>query len=107
MYAYLADYPERGAKFGLVMSNVDEKREFLLEGFDWAGVNTMVDVGGSHGSIPISIATRFLHMKYCVQDLPEVVEEGKSRLPENLHGNIEFTPQYAVKLQPLVLGWED
>jgi hypothetical protein len=93
MYEYLADYPERGAKFGLVMSNVDEKREFLLEGFDWENVKTMVDVGGSHGSIPVSIAGRFPHVKCWVQDLPEVVGEGKARLPENLHGRIEFMAQ--------------
>lgn len=93
MYAYLTDYPERGAKFGLLMSNIDEKREYLLEGFDWDNVKTMVDVGGSHGSIPISIASRFPHIQCWVQDRPEVVEEGRARLPESLRGNIEFVSQ--------------
>jgi hypothetical protein len=82
MYTYLAEDPERAAKFGLVMSNVDEKREFLLDGFDCENLKTMVDVGGSHGDIPISNARRFPHVKCWVQDLPEAVGEGKARLPE-------------------------
>jgi hypothetical protein len=93
MYAYLADYPERGAKFGTVMSNVDEKQEFLLDGFDWENVQTMVDVGGSNGKIPISVVNRFPHVKCWVQDLPEVVEEGKTRLPHELREKVVFMAQ--------------
>lgn len=76
-----------------MMSGVDEKRSFLLDNYPWDQKCTMVDVGGSHGSIPISVAERFPNMKCFVQDLPGVIEEGKSRLPDTLQGRIEFMDQ--------------
>lgn len=93
MYEIFTDFPDRGAKFGMVMSNVDEPRHLLLEHYPWGEKKTLVDVGGSHGAIPISVAERFQHIKCYVQDLPEVVAEGESRLPEALRGRVEFMAQ--------------
>jgi hypothetical protein len=93
MYEIFTDDPARGARFGMTMSTVDEKREFLLENYPWESKSSLVDVGGSHGSIPISIVERFSHIKCYVQDLPKVVEEGNARLPEELRDRIEFMAQ--------------
>lgn len=93
MYEIFTADPERGARFGMTMSNVDEKRDFLLEYYPWKDKASLVDVGGSHGSIPISIAERFPHIKCYVQDLPGVVAEGQARLPTSLRERIEFMAQ--------------
>jgi hypothetical protein len=93
MYEIFTADPERGARFGMTMSNADEKREFLLDNYSWEGKVSLVDVGGSHGSIPISIAERFPHIKCYVQDLPNVVAEGQARLPAILRGQVEFMAQ--------------
>jgi len=90
MYEIFAQFPERGQKFGRLMSNVDEKREFLLDDYPWAEKRTMINVGGSHGSIALSIAERFPHINCVVQDLPEVIEEGKARLPAHLKERVKL-----------------
>ncbi|KAF2107053.1 S-adenosyl-L-methionine-dependent methyltransferase [Lophiotrema nucula] len=90
LYEVLAEFPERGKKFGLAMANADEDPKFLIEAYPWAEHKTVVDIGGSHGSIMIDIARRFPHVTCVVQDLPHVVEAGQRLLPSELHDRISF-----------------
>ncbi|KAI1846473.1 hypothetical protein JX266_007370 [Neoarthrinium moseri] len=90
MFDIFVDNPERAARFGLYFSKPDQTADGLLDDYPWAGLNTMVDVGGSHGSVAIGIAERFPNMKCVVQDLPDTVAEGASRLPAALHGQVSF-----------------
>ncbi|CAJ2502041.1 Uu.00g048940.m01.CDS01 [Anthostomella pinea] len=90
MFDIFVEEPERGDRFGLYFSKPDEARHGLLDDYSWADKTTMVDVGGSHGSVPISVAERFPNMKCLVQDLPDTVAEGALRLPVGLRDRITF-----------------
>lgn len=67
----------------------------LLQGFPWAtlGEGTVVDLGGSHGSVMINLAKGFPKLKCIVQDLAEVVAEGESKLPVDVAGRVSFQAQ--------------
>ena len=101
MWEVYAENPDRGKKFGRAMGAMAKVRGYephlLLEGYPWEDIGTgvVVDVGGSQGSVAISIAQRFPQLKCVVQDLPEVVEEGKTRLPSELIDRVKFQAQYA------------
>ena len=64
---------------------------FLLENHPWAG--TVVDVGGSHGSVMIDVAQRFPSVNCIVQDTPQTVLEGQARLPREMSERVRFMEQ--------------
>ncbi|KAK8088423.1 hypothetical protein PG997_003384 [Apiospora hydei] len=68
----------------------DKTADGLLDNYPWADMTTMVDVGGSHGSVAISIAERFPNMRCYVQDLRDTVAEGAARLPAGLQDRVTF-----------------
>jgi hypothetical protein len=72
--------------------------EILVNGYPWASVGsgsgTIVDVGGSHGSVMLSIASRFPSLKYIIQDLPATIEEARRQLPVKASQHLDFMPQY-------------
>ena len=74
--------------------------EILITNYPWdsvgSGVGTIIDVGGSHGAVMLSIASRFPSLKYIVQDLPDTIEEARRNLPVEAiqRLNFSFMPQY-------------
>ncbi|KAF1841298.1 S-adenosyl-L-methionine-dependent methyltransferase [Cucurbitaria berberidis CBS 394.84] len=90
MYDIFALDPGRGSRFGTLFSRPDEPFHMLLDNYPWHDVETFVDVGGSHGSIAVALAERFPHIKCVVQDLPDTVVEGASRLAPALKDRVEF-----------------
>ncbi|ETS76496.1 hypothetical protein PFICI_11883 [Pestalotiopsis fici W106-1] len=101
MFDIFADNPERAARFGLYLSKPDPTSDGLLDNYPWADLRTMVDVGGSHGSVAISIAERFPKMKCFVQDLSDTVAEGASHLPADLSDRVEFMAHDFFTPQPV------
>lgn len=93
MFDIFVQHPARGARFGMLFSREDEPPSMLLDNYPWNDVQTFIDVGGSHGSIAIGLANRFPHIKCVVQDLPETVTEGVSRLPADLKDRVTFMAQ--------------
>ena len=49
-----------------------------------------LQVGGSNGFVSIHLATQFPKLHYVVQDLPKVVEDGLSKMPNQLSTRIKF-----------------
>lgn len=93
MFDIFAEDPERAGRFGMYFSRDKESPNALLDNYPWASKETIVDVGGSHGSVAINLAERFPHIKCVVQDLPDTVTEGVSRLPPGLKDRITFMAQ--------------
>ena len=93
MFEVFAAEPTRGARFAKFFDQPDPPQDSIAENFDWTNVQTMVDVGGSYGSIAISVAERFPHIHCVVQDLEATAQEGEARLPEHLRGRVEFRSQ--------------
>ncbi|KAI1651918.1 S-adenosyl-L-methionine-dependent methyltransferase [Daldinia loculata] len=101
MYDILAEYPERGERFGRYFSQPGSTDDGIFGNYPWAEKTTMVDVGGSHGSVAIGIAERYPNMKCFVQDLPDTVAEGASRLPAELRDRVTFMAHDFLTEQPL------
>ena len=93
MYEILAESPARRERFARLMSQPQTTHDGLLDNYPWAEKATMVDVGGSHGSVAILVAEKFPHMKCFVQDLSDTVAEGAARLPAKLQERVTFLPQ--------------
>ena len=85
----------------------------ILNGFGWdsIGKGTVVDVGGSHGSLSIAIAQKFPPLHCIVQDKPEVVKLGQESLPAHLVDRVSFMGHDFFTEQPVknadiyVLRW--
>lgn len=92
MFDIFAEEPSRGERFGRFFSR-DKSTDGILDNYPWAEKATMVDVGGSHGSVAISIAERHLGIKCYVQDLRDTAAEGASKLPANLQDRVTFMEQ--------------
>ncbi|KAI0520797.1 S-adenosyl-L-methionine-dependent methyltransferase [Xylaria bambusicola] len=101
MFDIFADNPDRADRFGRYFSKPDSTADGILENYPWTEKVTMVDVGGSHGSVAISIAERFPNIKCIVQDLPDTVTEGASYLPKHLRNRVTFMAHDFFKPQPV------
>ncbi|TEY87529.1 hypothetical protein BOTCAL_0001g00550 [Botryotinia calthae] len=104
-FEYMGDHPARAKLFAGAMktfSLVDPGHSpaFLVQGYPWDSINgTVVDVGGSKGSISILLAKNFPALNFIVQDLPGVIEGAESKLDASIaervtfQGRDFFTPQ--------------
>ncbi|KAL6306901.1 S-adenosyl-L-methionine-dependent methyltransferase [Sparassis latifolia] len=103
------DNAARLRRFGAAMTGTGswEVPGAVLTGFPWqtlASGSLVVDVGGGIGSTSMLLARAFSHLKFVVQDRPQVVQMGeaawRARCPELLDGGRAafqahdfFTPQ--------------
>ncbi|KAK7750912.1 hypothetical protein SLS62_007175 [Diatrype stigma] len=101
MFDIFGEDPDRAARFGTYFSHDKESPHALLDNYPWASKETVVDVGGSHGSVAIAIAERFPTVKCVVQDLPDTVAEGASRLPGRLCDRVTFMAHDFFTEQPV------
>ncbi|KAI0794881.1 S-adenosyl-L-methionine-dependent methyltransferase [Abortiporus biennis] len=96
-------------RFGKAMTGTGEweVNNAVIDGFPWTDLpdgSVVVDVGGGIGSTSMLLANAFNHLKFVIQDRPQVVEMGlaawKTRCPEMLEQGIAhfqahdfFSPQ--------------
>ncbi|MGA3488580.1 methyltransferase [Micromonosporaceae bacterium DT55] len=72
-FSWLADHPAAAARFDLGQAGLVEMRLLPLLDRDWAGVTSVVDVGGGNGVLLARLAARHRHVTGVVYDLPHVV----------------------------------
>ncbi|KAI1264672.1 S-adenosyl-L-methionine-dependent methyltransferase [Xylariaceae sp. FL1019] len=101
MFGIFAAHPDRGDRFGRFFSGPDIATRELLEQYPWADKATMVDVGGSHGSVAIRVAERFSNMTCIVQDLPDTIANRDSKLSEHLKDRVSFMAHDFFTPQPV------
>lgn len=89
-FDHLRQTPAMTDSFAAYMRNVAHNETWSLqhavEGFDWVSLpagSKVVDVGGSHGHGSIAIATKFPHLNFIVQDLPESVATARKDFAAN------------------------
>lgn len=75
----------------------------ILRSFNWETIENgpVVDVGGGHGPVSVSLAQRLPGLKFIVQDLEHVVSEGPSLIPPELTDRISFMAYDIRKQQPV------
>ena len=61
-----------------------------MKEFPWSSVGIMVDVGGAFGATSSLIARNYPSIKCIVQDLPSIVDQARSQVPEDVAGQLEF-----------------
>lgn len=76
----------------------------ILDGFEWAtiGKGSVVDIGGSHGSLSIAIAQRHPNVSFVVQDRAAVAREGRAKLPSQLANRVSFMAHDFFNEQPII-----
>jgi hypothetical protein len=74
-WSWLRVHPEERAAFDRSMSQGRQSRLERVEGIDWRGDETVVDVGGGNGSFLLALLERHPEMHGIVFDLPETVRD--------------------------------
>lgn len=99
-FASLGKDEEKAKRFADAMSFFQAspglQTSLLVDNYDWSRYKTLVDVGGSHGAIPLDLVKRFPSLTATVQDLPEVV----SAAPASV-SRVTFQPYNFFTEQPV------
>src|SRR6185369_9765524 len=75
LFEYLKGHPEDSATFNAAMVNLTHMFiPAVLEAYDFSGTQTLVDVGGGHGSVLASILQKYPSMKGILADIDHVVQ---------------------------------
>ena len=80
-FAYLARHPEEAATFDAFM--VDQTAHAataIVSAYDFAGVSTVVDVGGGRGTLLAAILTAYPALRGILFDQPQVLEGARALL---------------------------
>ena len=91
------------AAMNLFNSGPDLESTHVVHGFPWTYLHggTVVDVGGSHGSVSIAIARSLSGVKCVVQDKLEIIRDGESKLPSELRERVTFMEHDFFNTQPI------
>ncbi|HEY3956650.1 MAG TPA: methyltransferase [Streptosporangiaceae bacterium] len=74
----LAADPERREIFtGWMGSDMPHRSPGILDGYDWAALRHLVDVGGGNGSLMIALLNRYRELRGTVLDLPETAADAR------------------------------
>ncbi|KAL7621383.1 hypothetical protein AAE478_008705 [Parahypoxylon ruwenzoriense] len=101
MFDIFGENLDRAERFGTYFSRSGDAGDALLDNYPWASKDVVVDVGGSHGSVAIRIAERFPNIKCVVQDLPDTIADGASKLPAGLRDRVTFMAHDFLTEQPV------
>lgn len=99
------NHPQRAHTVGLMMDFMSNTvpNQPLIDNYPWAdlGAATVVDIGGCHGPVSISLARTFPNLSFVVEDLAGPVAEGKEKLPSDMAGRISFLEHDFFQDQPV------
>lgn len=75
IWKYFAQHPDNAKIFNDAMSGMTaQANEALHAAYDFAGINTLVDIGGGHGGLLTSILRRSPQMHGILFDSPQVID---------------------------------
>ncbi|KAI4213978.1 MAG: hypothetical protein LQ351_003382 [Letrouitia transgressa] len=107
MFGVFEENPARMNRFKDAMSFLQTfpglQNSYVIQGFDWAslGSGLVVDVGGSHGLVSMDIAKAFPSLRFVVQDLQNVIEDAKTKVPAELADRVTFMAHDMFTEQPV------
>jgi SAM-dependent methyltransferase len=118
-FTYAAQNPETQTVFNTAMTSIATSvHSTVAHCYDFSGIETLLDVGGGHGSLISAILTQNPAMKGILFDLPHVVagagellvQRGTSERVETVGGNFfESLPNGAdaVIMSMVIHDWDD
>jgi hypothetical protein len=81
MWPYQEAHPELAATFNQFMTRMTAGREeALLAAYDFAGITTLVDVGGGYGAVFAAVLRAYPHMRGILFDLPQALSGASEAL---------------------------
>jgi precorrin-6B methylase 2 len=91
-WEYLSGSPDEAGRFGQAMSNMSQQAvEGITSHYDFSGIEHLVDVGGSQGTLLLEIMEQNPAMRGTVLDLPPVIEVTERALAEHaLRSRVEL-----------------
>lgn len=106
MFEFLAQSPDRARRFAGAMSAMASKSglEALATYFEWGNLPkkaTVVDVGGAKGHVSVHLAQSFDHLRFIVQDMPQVVSGASEMIPETLKARVSVVAHDMFMEQPV------
>ena len=79
VWKYFAQHPDNAKIFNDAMSGMTaQANEALHAAYDFAGIKTLVDIGGGHGGLITSILRRNPDMRGILFDSPQVIDGAQS-----------------------------
>ncbi|KAL8911651.1 MAG: hypothetical protein Q9171_003211 [Xanthocarpia ochracea] len=104
----LAAYPQREKRYAAAMewfsTGPGLEVTHIIKGLDWAslGAVTVVDVGGSYGSLSVALCEEFWQLSCIVQDRGEVIKAAQAKLSSSMLGRVSFMEHDFFEGQPVV-----
>jgi hypothetical protein len=84
VWEFFAKNPENAKIFNDAMSGVtDQATEAFHAAYSFAGIKTLMDVGGGHGALLTSILTRNPEMRGILFDSPQVIKGAQATLQDS------------------------
>ncbi|KAI0145085.1 S-adenosyl-L-methionine-dependent methyltransferase [Xylariaceae sp. FL1272] len=108
LYDFLAQFPKRSTRFANMMEGFTKGKAFDLkyvtDYYPWEkhSGGTVVDVGGSRGSVSIALARKNPSISFIVQDLETVIAAAKISAPSDVAGEVKFQVHDFFIPQPVV-----
>ncbi|ORY02356.1 S-adenosyl-L-methionine-dependent methyltransferase [Clohesyomyces aquaticus] len=105
LYQKLATDPKFATRFGVSMTAMISNNPafdpiHLHNSFDWASLESVVDVGGSHGSVAVSLATTYNNLRLVSQDLDNTIQSAPP-ISDELHGRVDLMSHDFFTEQPV------
>jgi ubiquinone/menaquinone biosynthesis C-methylase UbiE len=83
VFDYLSEHAEQAKIFDAAMTGFHgPETQAMIDAYDYAGVNTLVDIGGGNGTVLSAVLGKNPAMKGILYDLPDVIERAKKNLAD-------------------------
>jgi len=85
LWEYFSNHPEDGQHFSQAMTSLSAiYSDVTLSEYDFAAMQTVVDVGGAYGSLLSAVLHANSHLQGILFDLPKVIEDAKNHIDSEL-----------------------
>ncbi|MSU77746.1 MAG: methyltransferase [Gemmataceae bacterium] len=83
IFDWLSEHPEEANIFDAAMTGFHgPETQAMIEAYDYAGINMLVDVGGGNGTVISAVLKKNPAMKGILYDLPNVIDRAKKNLAD-------------------------
>lgn len=81
VFEYLSERPDDAKVFDAAMTGIHgPETQAMLDAYDFAGIGTLVDVGGGNGSVLCTVLQKYPAMRGLLYDLPGVVARSTAHI---------------------------
>jgi ubiquinone/menaquinone biosynthesis C-methylase UbiE len=94
VFDWLSEHPEQAKIFDAAMTGFHgPETQAMIDAYDYAGVKTLVDIGGGNGTVLAAVLKKYSAMQGILYDLPGVIERAKKNLADaNLTARCQTIP---------------